>query len=234
MSRTKKVETTENPVQAYISLNGKLGKAGIRKPGEADFSPIELPFNFVVVDADAKKIGGTVGGSQKKDAPRFKSNIAHFGYGGSFFTISTDKDSKVLASGNWGQIKENTAIPGAKFQQLIYAISENGNELVRICLHGRALSRWIEFAKEHPPIPTEKSPKNFMFSIVGFEAMTGGESELESMVPIFSATEIPDDHELVTAAIDCDENILQPWFEHYFNVKKETPESVAEVDDMGF
>lgn len=217
MSRTNKIDRIENPVEGFISLHGGLGKIGYRKKGDSEMSEIPTPFSFIVLDADCRKIGGKVKPTSKKSS-RFNSNLAHFGYGVSEFTVVIEETDKILGVGKWGKIKSLPELAKAQYTQLIYALAafEPGVlSLVRISLHGRALSAWIEFTKSFPATPTEKDPNTYFFSISGFETKSSEENELESEVPIFSA-QITTDPEVLQAADEADANLLQPWFAYYF------------------
>lgn len=221
MSRTKKVEFVENPVSHYISFHGKTGKIGIREAGGKGFLDLPTPFNFVVIDADARKVSGKK--SQKKNSPIFTSNLTHPGYNANEYSVTTDQSEAVLTSGKWKNIKENPAIKGARLTQLVYAIWERDfagemlRDLVCISLHGRALSKWIEVSKKFPPTG------NFIFSVTGFEEMSSEENETVSQVPVFSAVEVEEDNDTILAAIDADENALQPYFKFYFERLKADP-----------
>lgn len=234
MSRTKKVILNQNPAKFFISFNGKDGKIGYKKQGESDFIDLPTPFRFVVIDADCKKIGGK--SSQKKDAKTYKSNLVHPGYCEAIYHVGSDKDAGVLASGPWATIRESAAISGARMNQLIYAIGEiSGNpELVCISVHGRSMAAWINICKTFDPYGDN------VFEVSGFEKQGDEKENVESMVPVFTVAEVENESDLISAAKEADENMVQPYFAAYFKTDKaplisdEQETEAADIDPLPF
>ncbi len=234
MSRTKKVTLNSNPAKFFVSFNGKDGKIGCKKQGENDFSDLPTPFRFVVIDADCKKIGGK--SSQKKDAKTYKSNLVHPGYCEAVYHVGSDKDGGVLASGPWATIRESAAIAKARMTQLIYAIGEiDGHvEIVCISVHGRSMAAWINICKDADPYG------NNVFEVSGFEKQGDEKENVESLVPVFAALPIEPESDILTAAKEADENMVQPYFAAYFKTDK-TPlvsdqqeSESADIDPLPF
>lgn len=230
MSRTRKIQRVENPAEGFLSFHGGLGKIGFREKGSDKMEEMETPIEFVVIDADCRKIGGKVDPNKKK-SDRFNSNLSHFGYGVNEFTVITEKNDSIVDSGKWSSIKKNPALAKAKYTQLIFAcfeVSPDNFKMYRISLHGRALSEWIEISKKYPPVPTDKNPQEYLFKITGFKTVSSEENELESEVPIFEVIPLNGNEQILSVASDMDQNYLQPYFEYYF--KELVPQSGGTTD----
>jgi len=218
MSRTKEVVKNQKPCTLVVGWHGKKGELGFKRKGDTDFTKIETPFSFTVIDCDSFSVMGSL--NQKKDSPKFISNTAHGRYSKILNVSLKGGDSSLTAKGHWADIKKIPGFEKAKFNQHIYCIveiTEGEKEIALISLHGRALSAWYEIAKIHDP-----NGKN-SFSIDGalFVEDSDGNS---SYVPIFTVHEISQINE--DCAIDADTNLVVPYFDTYFNIAPGTEKEV--------
>lgn len=209
MSRTVEVTRTESPVKAHVFFNGDAGKFGVLESDVSDnIVDVHYPFHFVVLDADAYRVGGKVG--MEKNDPKFKSNIAHPKYGTELRVWLENDESNILAIGKWSQIKNKPALSKAKFTALIYVLADfgNGKKIACLHLHGRAYSAWLQF------IQTEKiNPCGPHAFVVKGTSEMRGEIGRASLVPVFEITKVSAD--TLNLADEADSE-LQVWLKSQF------------------
>lgn len=209
MSRTVEVPQTQTPVKSHVFFNGQLGKFSTIKGEEnAELKEIPFPFKFVVLDADAHRVGGKLGGIAKNSV-KFKSNIAHPKYGRTLNVWLENDPNKIIASGTWGSMKNNPALADAKFVSLVYCLADvgNGKEICCIHLHGRALAAWIEGTQKKNISPYDEHA----FVVKATRTLDG--DGVSSIVPVFEVA--PVSAETIEAANQADFD-LQVWLSDQF------------------
>ena len=206
MSRTKEVQRTESPAKANIFFNGKLGKFSTFKEDDEGLSEIGLPFRFVVVDDGAHRVTGKKG--LDRDAPKFKSNLAHDGYSTRLRVWLDNAQETTIAEGTWPSMSERIYPLGARYTKVIYILTDLGQGKILAALHlkGRAFSSWIDATKKIDPCG------DVSFSVNRVEMMAGKKGE-PSLVPVFEMGKISEESKQM--AYDAD-GILQAWLESQF------------------
>lgn len=206
MSRTKEVQRTESPAKTNIYFNGKLGKFSTFLEEDSELSEIPFPFRFVVVDDGAHHVTGKT--DLSKDAPRYKSNVAHDGYS-TRLRVWVDNDPETtIGDGTWASMKTRLYKLGARYTKILYIIADVGQGKVLCALHlkGRAFSAWIDATKGINPCG------DVSFS-VNKTVMMEGEKGEPSLVPVFEVGSIsPETKQLAEDA----DGILQAWLETQF------------------
>lgn len=205
MSRTKEVQRTESPAKTNIFFNGKLGKFSTFKDDDEGLLEIPLPLRFVVVDDGAHRVTGRKGLS--KDAPKFKSNLAHDGYSTRLRVWLDNDPEKILAEGTWGSMSQRMYDAGARYTKIIYILTDIGQGKVLAALHlkGRAFSSWVDATKKIDPCG------DVSFTVNKVDYMEGkGEA---SLVPIFEAGKISQETKELAEEADV---VLQAWLETQF------------------
>lgn len=227
MSRTKEVTRAESPAKTNIFFNGKLGKFSTFKDDDEGLSEINLPFRFVVVDDGAHRVTGKRG--LGKDAPKFKSTLAHDGYS-TRLRVWLDTDTeKILGEGTWGSMSARLYEMGARFTKVIYVITDvgQGKVLAAVNLKGRAFSAWIDATKGKDPCG------DFCFTVKEVAYMDGKKGE-PSLVPVFEIGKISAETKELADQAD---GILQAWLETQFEspyVASATPQTKQEEASDGF
>lgn len=205
MSRTKEVQRTESPAKTNIFFHGKLGKFSTFLDDDSDLSEIAFPFRFVVVDDGAHRVTGREG--LGKDAPKFKSTLAHDGYSTRLRVWKDNDPETIIGEGTWASMSDRLYKMGARYTKVLYVLADFGQGKVLCALHlkGRAFSSWIDATKKIDPCG------DVSFA-VNKTAMMEGKGE-PSLVPVFEVGTISD--ETKQLATDADE-ILQAWLETQF------------------
>ena len=207
MSRTREEVRVESPVKATIFYNGEKGSFGRMSDVEGGgIQDVPLPLHFVVLDNSTHRVTGKK--SLEKDAPRYRSTLAHDSRTKKLRVWINGASEKTIAEGAWGAIQEQ--LPGAKFTRCIYAMCNfgDGSQIYCIQLHGRALFCWMDYLKKNGIDPCS----NVAFSVKKTEMMEGKVGK-PSLVPVF--TNSPIQEETVKAAAEMD-NILQAWLDTIF------------------
>ena len=206
MSRTKEVQRTESPAQTNIFFHGKLGKFSTFSDEDEGLVEIPFPFRFVVVDDGAHKITGRKG--LGKDAPKYKSTLAHDGYSTRLRVwLETDPET-IIGEGVWGSMSTRLYEAGCRYTKVLYVIADvgHGKVLCALNLKGRAFSAWIGATKGIDPCG------DVSFTVSGTTEMAGTKGE-PSLVPVFEVSKIS--AETKQMAEDAD-GILQAWLETQF------------------
>lgn len=224
MSRTRATQTTESPIAATIFYNGQKGTFGKMSDVEGGgIEDVPLPIHFIVLDNSTFRVTGKKG--LEKDAPRYRSTLAHDARKKTLRVWYSGNSENVLADGSWGSISEK--LPGARFTRCIYALcSINGqNQIVCIQLHGRALFCWMDYLKKSGIDPCS----DIAFSIKSTVEMVGKIGN-PSLVPVFSHSKINAD--TAQKAHDADA-VLQSWLDEVFeNGGKDGSEEVSEEEQQ--
>lgn len=220
MSRTRATQTTESPVKGTIFYNGQKGGFGkISDVEGGGIEDISLPLYFIVLDNSTFRVTGKKG--LEKDAPRYRSTLAHESRKKTLRVWYSGNSEKVLAEGTWGSISEK--LQGARFTRCIYAMCNIGGENAIWCiqLHGRALFTWMDYLKKNALDPCS----DIAFSIKSTVEMVG-KIGTPSLVPVFSHSKINAD--TVKKATEADE-VLQSWLDDVFeNGGKDGSEEASE------
>lgn len=209
MSRTVEVTRTESPVKAHVFFNGDKGRFGVLDSDQSDeIQEIAYPFHFVVLDADAFRVGGKVG--LERNDPKFKSNIAHPKYGTELRVWLENDEKNILAVGKWSQIKNKPALSKAKFTALIYILADFGQGKKTACLqlHGRAYSAWLTFIQSGKINPCGEHA----FTVKGAVEMQGDKGRA-SLVPVFELTKVSSETLALANKADAE---LQAWMQGQF------------------
>jgi len=216
MSRTKEVQRAESPAKANIFFNGKLGKFSTFKEDDEGLSEIELPFRFVVVDDGAHRITGKKG--LERDAPKFKSNLAHDGYSTRLRVWLDNAQETVIAEGTWTSMSERIYPLGARYTKVIYILTDLGQGKVLAALHlkGRAFSSWIDATKKIDPCG------DVSFAVNRVQMMSGTKGE-PSLVPVFEV--VVGGMWVKIGTIEADGKIDR------LEIKRECAQSIAEMRD---
>jgi len=238
MSRTREVQRAESPAKTNIFFNGRLGKFSTFKEDDEGLSEIQFPFRFVVVDDGAHRVTGRKGLS--KDAPKFRSNLAHDGYSTRLRVWLDNNPESVLAEGSWASMSARMYEQGARFTKVLYILTDVGQGKVLAALHlkGRAFSAWIDATKRINPCG------DVSFTVNKVEHMAGGKGE-PSLVPVFEVGKISEETKQLAEDADA---ILQAWLETQFespyvaampvgsnnNFPTDEPPQQQEGDDLPF
>lgn len=209
MSRTEAVpQKNPSPAKITISYNGKLGNLSYKKEAkDKDWVTIPLPFTFVVIDADASKVGGTQGTG--KNAPRYSSNIAHPKYS---VKLRITKDGNPIKDAEkWIDVSKEMYAVGARYVKMIYILTKIEGERTMACLQlkGRAVKAWFDLLEEKELDPC--GPVSFKITKT---VLVSGEGD-DSLVPVFEVGEVTP--ETVAQAEDMD-RVLQGWFREQFAI----------------
>lgn len=210
MSRTRASEQVESPVSATIFFNGESGRFGrMGENKDEGIIDVPLPLRFVVLDAGAHRVTGKRG--LEKDAPRFRSTLAHESRTTKLRVWMEGRPNETVAEGTWGSMKEALYPHGARYTRCIYAICDFGvgKETACIQLHGRALSAWMDYVKASGVKPES----DIAFSVKEVAEMAGSKGR-PSLVPVFSHGQIS--QETAEAAKAADED-LQAWLDVVFS-----------------
>lgn len=221
MSRTKEVSRNESPVEANIFFNGNLGSFGVLKGTDGELEDIALPLRFIVVDDGAHRVTGKDG--LESGAPKFKSNIAHQGYGTTLKVWLDNSPQTILAEGTWGAICGMPTLYNAKYTKLLYVITDLGQGKILACIHlkGRAFAAWIEATSKK-----KLDPCGDVSFIVKGTTMMRGEKGVASAVPVFETAGLSADTKAMAEEADRD---LQAWFKTQFANPFAEQSHVAEI-----
>lgn len=207
MSRTREVQRTESPVEANIYFNGKLGKFSLLGGDDSELQEIPLPFRFTVVDDGAHRVTGAKG--LGKDAPKWKSTIAHVVYRNTV-KVWLETDSEKVYEGLWGNMSDILYPQGARYTKLLYVVTDFGNGKFLACVHlkGRAFSRWLDFLKKNKIDPCG----DVSFVVKSVQMMDGTKGE-PSLVPVFEVGKLSAETKAVADEMDTE---LQAWLKTQF------------------
>ncbi len=207
MSRTREVQSTQSPVEANIYFNGKLGKFSLLGGDDSELQELPYPFRFIVVDDGAHRVTGAKG--LGRDAPKWKSTIAHAGYKNTM-RVWLETDSEKVYEGTWGSMSDALYTQGARYTKLLYVVTDFGNGKLLACLHlkGRAFSRWLDFLKKTKIDPCG----DVSFLVKAVEIMDGTKGE-PSLVPVFETGKLSAETKAIADEMDTE---LQAWLKSQF------------------
>ena len=209
MSRTKEVTRNESPVQANIFFNGDLGKFSYLSGPDSELVELPLPFRFTVVDDGAHRITGSEG--LGKDAPRWKSNLAHEAYSRHLRVWLEHSPEEIIGEGTWGAMSNRLSVRGAKYTKLLYIITDLGFGKILACLQlkGRAYSAWIEATSKK-----KINPSRHTACVAKETTLMQGDKGKPSPVPVFETAALSDETKALAEAADLE---LQAWLSAQFS-----------------
>lgn len=197
MSRTVEVPRTQSPVEATIFFNGDLGKFAYLHENNPELTEVLFPFRFTVVDDGGHRITGSEG--LGKDAPRWKSNMAHERFS-NHLRVWLDHSPEVIeAEGTWKPMSNRMSIRGARYTKLIWIVTDLvfGKILACLQLKGRALSAWFDDTTKK-----KINPCGSVAFVVKETRMMQGEKGKPSPVPVFDTTELSAETEALARKMD--------------------------------
>lgn len=208
MSRTKEVTRNESPIAAMVFYNGDLGKFSYLHENNSDLVELTMPFRFTVVDDGAHRITGSEG--LGKDAPKFKSNLAHEGYSRHLRVWLDHSPEVALGEGTWGSMSNRLGVRGAKYTKLLYIITDLGFGKILACLQlkGRAYSAWIEVTSKK-----KINPCGDIAFVVKETTMMQGDKGKPSPVPVFETATLSEETKSLAEVADLE---LQAWLSTQF------------------
>lgn len=200
MGRSNNTELV-NPASRFFDWSGSTGTVVYYNKDKGENIEVDMPFNFLVLEAVSQITGGIDNGSKYEG---FWSN-AVMNTKTQPFTVRSA--SGVVAQGLYEQIK---GTPGIKYMRGLYVMffdEDKQPQIGYVRIKGAALTAWIEFTKAHRDIYAGA------FAITDSKKCKKGSTTYYE--PVFKHfAKVSDEAE--AQAIDLHKHLLTTYLEPYF------------------
>lgn len=220
MSRTIEDAGLQSPVEKRITFNGKTGDVSYAPgSGGGDFTPVQLPFHFIILDASAFRITGKASGEE------IKSNLGHSKHRPSIKVWKEidmgphrAKEKKDLAEGQWRDIKATVGNAG-RFNNVVFGMDVVTGDIITVTFRGKGFAKWLNFLKECDSVfgKGKKDPavnySDCAVTIAGVESTPSSLGD-DSYVPKLQMNKVTKQEVLQKA--DAADAVLQGYFKELF------------------